>query len=355
VRLSLTRSQDDRIIAGVCGGIAAQAGVDATLVRLLFAILAPLQGFGILLYLTAWAALGWASSGLRRAATIALAVTAALMALTAIGYTDRRLTGSVLVAVGALLIWRRRSEAQTAGGLALVGVGSVALVIGGGTSPAPLSPAPVLAGLFLVTAPLVWRLVQEREGERAARIRSDERADVAARVHDSVLQTLTLIQRHADDPRRVASLARREERELRTWLYGGGSAGEGTLGAALARAGADVEELHGVRIELATGGDVELDGSMEPLVLAASEAMVNAAKFSGAQEIAVYAEGDDEQASVFVRDRGIGFDRTAVPADRHGLADSIEARMARAGGRAVISSTPGEGTEVELVLPRRPS
>jgi signal transduction histidine kinase len=275
--------------------------------------------------------------------------------LTAVGYTDRRLTGAVLAGFGAFLIWRRRSEAQTAGGLALVAIGSVALVIGGGTSPQPLSPAPALAGLLLVTGPWLWRLVQERELERAARIRSEERADVAARVHDSVLQTLTLIQRHADDPRRVASLARREERELRTWLYGGGQAGEGTLGAALARAGAEVEERHGVRIELASGGDVPLDERMEALVLAASEAMANAAAHAGADEIAVYAEADDEQASVFVRDRGVGFDRASVPADRHGLSESIEGRMARAGGRATISSTPGEGTEVELVLPRRPA
>jgi signal transduction histidine kinase len=352
VRLTLTRSEDDRVIAGVCGGIAASAGVDATLVRLVFAILTLVQGFGILLYLTAWASLGWDGSKGRRAVTVLLLAAAAISAISAIGYTDRRFTGTVLVGCGAFLLWRRRSEAQTAGGLALVGVGGVALVVGGGGSPAPLSAAPALAGLLLVTGPWLWRLVQEREVERAARIRSDERADVAARVHDSVLQTLTLIQRHADDPRRVAALARREERELRTWLYGGGEAGEGTLAAALARAGADVEELHGVRIELATGGDVQLDERLEPLVLAASEAMVNAAKFSGADEIAVYAEADDEQASVFVRDRGVGFDRSSVPGDRHGLSDSIEGRMARAGGRAVITSTPGEGTEVELVLPR---
>ena len=104
---------------------------------------------------------------------------------------------------------------------------------------------------------MLWRLALDRDAERTARIRSDERADVAARVHDSVLQTLALIQRHADEPRRVAALARRQERELRGWLYGDQPLGDdgSSLVAALSAAAADVEELHGVRIELASAGD----------------------------------------------------------------------------------------------------
>jgi signal transduction histidine kinase len=180
-----------------------------------------------------------------------------------------------------------------------------------------------------------------------------ERADVAARVHDSVLQTLALIQRHADDPVRVAAIARRQERELRRWLYGTGVDGATTLEDALADAAADVEELHGVRIELASSGRVPLDESVEQLALAAREAMTNAAKFSGAPEISVYAAADADAVSVFVRDRGRGFDRSAVPADRRGIAESIEGRMRRAGGAAAITSAAGEGTEVELTL-RRP-
>jgi len=180
------------------------------------------------------------------------------------------------------------------------------------------------------------------------------RAEVAAQVHDSVLQTLALIQRHADEPRRVATLARRQERELRDWLYGDGTAKAETLGGALALAAAEIEELHGVRIELAVGGDCPLDDELRPIVLAAREAMANAAKFSGSDEISVYSEAGTDEVSVFVRDRGAGFDRASVPADRRGLSESIEGRLARAGGRATIVSAPGEGTEVELVLSRSP-
>jgi signal transduction histidine kinase len=204
---------------------------------------------------------------------------------------------------------------------------------------------------LLVAGPWLWQLVRERDAERTARIRSEERAEVAARVHDSVLQTLALVQRHAGEPRRVASLARRQERELRSWLYGNGTTRGDTLAGALAAAADEIEELHGVRVELASGGDCELTEDVRAVVLAAREAMANAAKFSGSDEISVYAEADDSRVSVFVRDRGSGFDRAAVPDDRHGLAESIEGRMARAGGTAVIASTPGEGTEVELTLP----
>jgi signal transduction histidine kinase len=167
-----------------------------------------------------------------------------------------------------------------------------------------------------------------------------------------VLQTLALVQRHADDPARVAAISRRQERELRRWLYGTGVDGATTLDDALADAAADVEELHGARIELASSGRVPLDARVEQLVLAAREAMTNAAKFSGSAEISVYAEADADAVSVFVRDRGAGFDRASVPADRRGLAESIEGRMRRAGGNATITSTPGTGTEVELRLPK---
>ena len=173
-------------------------------------------------------------------------------------------------------------------------------------------------------------------------------------MHDSVLQTLALVQRHAGDAARVSALARRQERELRRWLYGGGFGGGTTLDDALAEAAAEIEELHGVKIELASAGHVLLDANVEQLVLAAREAMANAAKFAGAGEISVYAESDASSVSVFVRDRGAGFDRAAVPADRRGLTESIEGRLARAGGRATIRSAPGEGTEIELTLPRQP-
>jgi signal transduction histidine kinase len=189
--------------------------------------------------------------------------------------------------------------------------------------------------------------------ERTERIRIQERAEVAARIHDSVLQTLALVQRHAGDAQRVASLARRQERELRRWLYGSGVAAVASLVDALADVAADIEELHGARIELASAGDVPLDDAVGQLVLAAREAMTNAAKFSGADEVFVYAESGPDGIVVFVRDGGVGFDRAAVAADRRGIAESIEGRMQRAGGTATVVTARGEGTEVELKLPRR--
>ena len=176
-------------------------------------------------------------------------------------------------------------------------------------------------------------------------------------MHDSVLQTLALIQRHAAEPRRVAAIARRQERELRGWLYADQPLGDETasLLAALSTAAADVEELHGVRIELASAGDCPVDEGARAVVLAAREAMTNAAKFAGVEEIDVYLEVTDDAVSVFVRDRGVGFKRKAVPAGRRGLTESIEGRMERAGGRATVTSAPGKGTEVELRLPRSAS
>jgi signal transduction histidine kinase len=176
---------------------------------------------------------------------------------------------------------------------------------------------------------------------------------MAARVHDSVLQTLALIQRHADEPQRIAALARRQERELRSWLYGGGAPAAETLAGALELAAEEIEELHLVRVELAAGGDCPLGPELEPIVLAAREAMTNAAKFSGSDEISVYSEAGADTVSVFVRDRGAGFDPSSVGPDRRGIAESIVGRLARAGGQATITSSPGAGTEVELTLPRK--
>ena len=204
----------------------------------------------------------------------------------------------------------------------------------------------------MLTAPFWLRMTADLRAERRERIRSQERAEVAAHVHDSVLQTLALIQRHSGDQARVATIARRQERELRRWLYGSGVADAESLVAALADAAADVEELHGVQVELASAGDARLDDGTRQLVLAAREAMTNAAKFSGANEIAVYAEVNADAVSVFVRDRGAGFDRAAVASDRRGLTESIEGRLERAGGTAAIVTAPGSPTEVELRMPR---
>ena len=239
-------------------------------------------------------------------------------------------------------------------GLVIAACGTVLLFEGGRPGGSLLAPGAVAGALLLIAGPWLWRLALDRDAERSARIRSEERSEVAARVHDSVLQTLALIQRHAGEPRRVAAIARRQERELRGWLYGDRPLGDETasLLAALSTAAADVEELHGVRVELASAGDCPVDEAARALVLAAREAMTNAAKFAGVEEIDVYLEVAEDSVSVFVRDRGAGFKRKSVPAGRRGLTESIEGRMERAGGRATVTSAPGKGTEVELRLPQ---
>jgi signal transduction histidine kinase len=210
----------------------------------------------------------------------------------------------------------------------------------------------VLVAGTLILAPWWIRLVRGLADERAERVRSQERAELAAHLHDSVLQTLALMQRQAENPRDVAALARRQERELRAWLNGGRPFGErSTFAAALELAAAEAEEAHGVPVDVVAVGDGPLVDEAEALVAAAREAIVNAAKF-GAGSVSVYAEAGDEEVEVFVRDRGPGFDVDAVPADRRGVRESIVGRMERHGGTALIHSVPGEGTEVELRLRR---
>lgn len=351
-------ASEGRALAGVCAGIARTLGVDATLVRLVFAVLALAGGAGIVLYLTLWA---HAKTG-RAWLTALLALASGSLLLLAVGFSGSAVVGITLVAAGLALALRRggslRPDAPVSyGGLALAAVGAVLLLPGDSAPTTLLPPGAVGGALLLIAGPLLWRLVLDRDAEQAARVRGEERAEVAARVHDSVLQTLALIQRHTQEPQRVAALARRQERELRGWLYGDRPLGDdgASLEAALSTAAADVEELHGVRIELASAGDCPVDEPVRALVLAAREAMANAAKFAEVDEVDVYAEVTDDAVAVFVRDRGSGFDRSAVPPDRRGLSESIEGRLRRAGGQATIVSAPGEGTEVELRLPRRGS
>jgi signal transduction histidine kinase len=203
-----------------------------------------------------------------------------------------------------------------------------------------------------VSGPWWLQMARDLTAERSARIREQERAEVAAHVHDSVLHTLTLIQRHVDDPREVARLARSQERELRGWLYrpAAGSAGSALLAATLEAAAAEVEDAHGVAIEVVVVGDCPLDERLVAVRDAAREAMVNAAKYAQGAPISLYAEVEPQQVTVFVRDRGPGFDPDAVPEDRLGLRQSVVGRMARHGGRAVVTSAAGEGTEVQLEM-----
>lgn len=347
--LRFERSEDKRVIAGVCAGIAEALGVDATLVRLVFALLALAGGAGILLYLALWV---WAS-GRRPIIGVVVLALAAMTLLGAFGVPPGVYIGAGLIVAGLVMLARRGASLRPGGdsffipGIALTMAGAVVMLDHIGSS-GLLAPGALAGALILVLGPWVWQLASER-GER---IRLQERAEIAARIHDSVLQTLALVQRHADDAPRVRALARRQERELRRWLYGSGYGDATTFADALADAVADIEEAHATQIELASAGDAPLSDALAQVVLAAREAMANAAKHSAAEEISVYAEVDDDAVSVFVRDRGVGFDRAGISTDRRGLSESIEARMARAGGTATITSAPGAGTEVELSLKR---
>ena len=362
----LHRREEGRVVAGVCSGIAADLGVDPTVVRLAFALLALASGSGVAAYLGAWALLPApeareAPDRVRFGAGVVLLIVAGFLAMRGLGLADSLIWPAGMIAIGVALVWRvpggRRFAQpfalQAVAGFVLIALGVVSFASTGSpfAGGAPVAPSALAVALVLLVGPWVWRLAREQYTERLARIRSDERAEVAARVHDSVLQTLALIQRHADDPRQVATLARAEERELRSWLYQGGDRSDGaTLLGALEQAAADVERRHGVRVDVVGSGDTALDDRLEALVLAAREAMTNAAKFSGAAEVSVYAEVRSGKVDVFVRDTGAGFDRAAVPADRRGNGESIEGRMRRHGGSATVTSASGAGTEVELTV-----
>jgi signal transduction histidine kinase len=278
----------------------------------------------------------------------------------------------VLAASGGALVWHQAQGAGSPGGglpaigrdaLGRVGLGA-ALVVGAALvflwlndalRPARdvlLAVVVFVAAAALLLAPWWMRLARSLAAERAERIRTQERAEVAAHLHDSVLQTLALLQKRADDPRAVATLARRQERELRAWLIGGRPAGTpgATLAAALEDAAAEVEARHQVAVDVVAVGDRPLDPRHEALVAAAREALTNAAKFAPDAPISVFLEAAEDRVEVFVRDRGPGFDLDAVPADRRGVRESIVGRLERHGGRAEIRTAPGAGTEVELTM-----
>jgi signal transduction histidine kinase len=350
----------------VCAGLGRTLRVDPTLVRLVFALLALADGAGVIAYGGAWLVLPEEGEPrprrLRHGAGLALLAVAAVVGLRGLGVGDSFVWPAALVAGGVYLFLQRPPHAGrtdvtwrvvTAAVLVSLGVLLFLHLADDGGSGGAVVPTGLGVALLLVVGPWAWRLARERDAERLERIRAQERADMAARVHDSVLQTLALVQRSAGDPKRVAGLARRQERELRSWLYGDRSAQDSeTLHGSLEDMLLDVEELHGVRVDLVQTGDVALDHRLEALVLAAREAVTNAAVHAGVEEISVFVEAGADEIAVYVRDRGAGFDRAGVAPDRRGIAESIEARMRRQGGVATVRSAPGEGTEIELRLPR---
>jgi signal transduction histidine kinase len=256
--------------------------------------------------------------------------------------------------------WSRRSAARLGAGALLVLLGSATFIATHGSFAAlrqgMLAAIVLTLGVALIAAPWLMRLTWDLGEERRERVRTEERARLAAHLHDSVLQTLAIIQKRAHDPRDVVTLARRQERELRAWLYDGTNArGPAvSLAEAIAAAADQIETDHALRVEVVQVGDAPMDDRVATIVAAAREAMVNAAKHAKVDEISVYAEAspvDDGQAiEVFVRDRGVGFDPSIVAADRHGISDSICARMEKIGGIAEITSEPGNGTEVRLQI-----
>jgi len=397
----LRRSREDRLVAGLAAGIAARTGIDVTLVRLVFVVAALLGGFGVAAYVAGWLLLPAEGAdgsianralndrrGLALAAGLGSLLVIMLVIASALGarWLSSVAWALVISVVGLTLIWRNtppeehavlRRLADPVLGLAGAGgrrrpllriVAAVLLLIiglagllAGRSSHALLAP---LAGLLFVMTAIVimlgpwWlRIARDLVLERQARARAEERADMAAHLHDSVLQTLALIQRRADQPQQVIQLARAQERELRSWLFDGlppGSAdGQGkTVAGGVRLIQQEVEAQHGITVEAVTVGDCELDDDLSALLAAAREATVNAAKWSGAPIVSLFAEVEPTEVVLFVRDRGRGFDPETVPGDRKGLAESIHARITRRGGSATVRSAPGEGTEVSLVMPR---
>jgi signal transduction histidine kinase len=265
------------------------------------------------------------------------------------------------VAFGIAISWERADPGALRASRGQTIAGSILLVTGlifaftsvdalGSVGPVAVAVILTTAGLGLIFGPWLWRLADQLNTERRERIRSDERADVAAHLHDSVLQTLALIQR-TEDPKRMVTLARAQERELRDWLYDPDAAEE-SLAAALKDTVGKVEAAVDVPIELVVVGDAPMGNGVSALVKAAGEAMTNAAKHSGSSKVSVYAEVLDEEIEVYINDQGVGFDRNGVPDDRRGIVESIEGRMTRHGGSAAILSEPGEGTEVRLLMPK---
>jgi signal transduction histidine kinase len=390
----LQRRRSGRFVAGVAGGVADHLEIDVFWVRLTFAVLVPLGGLAVPAYGLLWMFVPQERADVVRVVPaaerrqawglLALAVAAGLVA-SALGDS---VVGIVLgplgvVAVGAAVVWREADRPAQPGaptsrwrrltrpaavlrvvsGIVFVATGLGVFLLGnldvGQVRFGLLAVLATLVGVAVLTIPWWLRLVRDLGEERRARIVTAERAEIAAHLHDSVLQTLALIQRQAEHPREVVRLARGQERELRTWLYGpggyhspGGAALDAGFTEALAAAAAEVEDTYAVTVSpVVVGGDRTLDDGLRALVLAAREAMVNAAKHAEVAEVSVYAEVEAGEVHVFVRDRGGGFDPDRVPEDRHGLADSVRARMRRHGGTVALRTAPGEGTEVHLAMP----
>ncbi|MCM2577642.1 ATP-binding protein [Streptomyces meridianus] len=413
----LYRSAEGRMLGGVARGLAGHLGLPVSWVRLVFLALFVVDGLGAIVYAAFWfvvpLGVGGVGVGVARRVSEPAARTGPdglrgftrrpdkgqILALLALvvglgvyvnnldfgGPFSLHLLPLLLIGAGVALVWRQADDARrarwtavgrskhllpvarTAAGVVLVGAGVSGIVVLQGSArhlgSALQAALAVLVGIALLAGPYVVRMTQDLHTERLARIRAQERAEVAAHVHDSVLHTLTLIQRNASDAREVARLARAQERELRAWLHrpqgaatgadAGDGDGPGTLAEAVRATAAEVEDHHGVPVEVVCVGDCPLEERLAAQVQAAREAMVNAAKYGGEDgPVQVYAEVEGRTVFVSVRDHGPGFDPDAVPADRMGVRESIVGRMQRNGGTAHLRSAPDGGTVVELETDR---
>lgn len=362
------RETRGRWIGGVASGLAVHLGWPVGAVRLIFVVLSFFGGIGVIAYAAFWAVLPQRDAGesdtVRLLAFSALVIGGFLL-FPSSPWMQIGLPMAV-VALGATVVWTRLSPSRRVRrdglqwtavllGVLLVLLGMGGLAISGLGVRSVLNALAVaillLVGVGLIAMPWIAGLYQELSAERQERIRSQTRAELATQVHDSVLQTLTLIRGHAEDPEQVVRLARAEERHLRSWLYEPAGDPEQALSAALAAVAAKVEAEYPVTVEVVCVGDFDLDERGGKLVAAVGEAVLNAAKHAGGA-ISLYAEVTESQVDVFVRDRGTGFDPGAIPADRKGVRESVIARMRQAGGSCVIRSTE-TGTEVRLSLPGR--
>jgi signal transduction histidine kinase/phage shock protein PspC (stress-responsive transcriptional regulator) len=419
----LVRLVDQRLVAGVAAGVARHLGAPVGLVRIVFVILGLLAGAGVVGYALLWifvpqgtgpggapgSSVSRRASAVERRQAIGIAAIGVAAGIVTLALGAGRWIGAlagplVIVAIGAAFIWREADDSQRqrwrrtavgwtrprrgawwriAAGIVLVfgglGVFAIAQVDVASARSAVVAVVLTLIGVAVIAIPWLAKLLRDLTDERRERIREAERAEVAAHLHDSVLQTLALIQRQPNDAREVQRLARAQERDLRAWLYGPGgyarradeaqpaaaaphpagpagasvtaSGGEAeSCAEALARVAAEVEDTYAVAIAPVVVGDVPVTDETTALVAAAREAMVNAAKHAGVETISVYAELERPLASVFVRDRGRGFDPGAVAVDRRGVAESIRGRMERYGGNAEVKTSPGGGTEWTLTM-----
>jgi signal transduction histidine kinase len=397
------RGVDNAILGGVCGGLAIRLGVNERTIRIIFSLLALVSGVGLLLYMLLWLTLPRANETqsiahrllgrrreLHRALFGLILVVGFIIVLDRLGIPNLGIyTWPFLLSLAALIgVWRgatpvehkhleelvrsapliRVPASPTKKNLLLrVLLGTVLVLLGlrtlsrlhgvwGGTTPVLFGTIILIAGVLILLAPWWLATLNELSGERRARVRVEERANVAAHLHDSVLQTLTLIERAAGDESAVVRLARNQERELRQWLFDPdhrvADDEVGTYSSLLHAIEGEIESDYGVKVELVVVGDCAADDDVLALVAAGREAAINAARWSEAPLVSIYAEVEPTAVSLFVRDQGKGFDTEAIPHDRQGIALSIRQRMCQHGGSSSLKSTPGVGTEVQLSLPR---